>query len=41
VIVQSDNNNLIVLGYYQDGIKQYSYTDEGRLSATSEISVCQ
>lgn len=41
VIVQPRNNNLIVLGYYQDGIKQYNYTDEGRLSATSQISVCQ
>lgn len=41
VIVQPDNNNLIVLGYYQDGIKQYSYTDGGHLSASSEISVCQ
>lgn len=41
VIVQPANNNLIVLGYYQDGIKQYKYTDEGLLSASSQISVCQ
>ena len=41
VIVQPGINNLIVLGYYQDGIKQYHYTDRGQLSRSSEISVCR
>lgn len=41
VIVLPNDNNLIILGYNQDGIKQYRYTDEGQLSASSHITVCQ
>ncbi|MEM6769173.1 MAG: hypothetical protein AAF597_01200 [Bacteroidota bacterium] len=41
VIVLPQDNDLIVLGYYTEGIQQYDYTDEGQLTATSRINVCQ
>lgn len=40
VIVLPHKNEAIVLGYYQDGIQQYTYTDDGQLTPTSHISVC-
>lgn len=40
VIVLPANNDLIVLGYNQTGIQQYDYSDDGRLSATSRINIC-
>ncbi|MEL7163303.1 MAG: hypothetical protein AAFN92_21275, partial [Bacteroidota bacterium] len=40
VIVLPQNNNLIVLGYGQEGIQQYDYSDDGRLTRTSRISLC-
>lgn len=40
VIALPANNELIVLGYNQDGIRQYDYTDDGQLTRTSSISVC-
>ncbi len=41
VIVLPQDNDLIVLGYYNEGIQQYDYTDEGQLTATSRINICQ
>ena len=41
VIVLPQQKNAIVLGYFQEGIQQFSYTDEGLLSPTSRIEVCQ
>lgn len=41
VIVLPHKNEAIVLGYYQEGIQQYQYTDDGQLTPTSRISVCQ
>jgi hypothetical protein len=40
VIVLPGDNDLIVLGYGQDGIQQFDYTDEGQVSATSKIDLC-
>ncbi|WP_020568032.1 LVIVD repeat-containing protein [Neolewinella persica] len=40
VIVLPGNNNLIVLGYGEDGVQQFDYTDEGQLTATSRIDLC-
>ena len=41
VIVQPQTNHLIVLGYYEDGVSQYEYADDGRLSAVSRLNLCQ
>lgn len=41
VIALPQDNDLIVLGYYDEGIQQYDYTDEGLLTPTSRINVCQ
>lgn len=41
VIMIPENNNAIVLGYNGQGIQQFDYSDEGRLTPTSSISVCQ
>ena len=41
VIVLPQDNDLIVLGYYDEGIQQYDYSDEGILTPTSRITVCQ
>lgn len=40
VIVLPGNNNLIVLGYGEDGVQQFDYTDAGQLTATSRIDLC-
>ena len=40
VIVLPQDNDLIVLGYFQDGIQQFDYDDNGKLTETSRISVC-
>jgi len=40
VIVLPQDNDLIVLGYFQDGIQQYDYADDGKLTETSRITVC-
>lgn len=40
VIVLPGDNDLIVLGYGQDGIQQYDYTDDGMVIPTSKIEVC-
>lgn len=40
VIVLPQDNDLIVLGYFQDGIQQYDYDDNGKLTESSRISVC-
>jgi hypothetical protein len=40
VIVLPANNDLIVLGYADDGIQQYDYTDQGQLTPTSRINLC-
>ncbi len=41
VIALPADNDLIVLGYAEDGIQQFDYTDEGQLTATSKIDLCQ
>ncbi|NJC25057.1 LVIVD repeat-containing protein [Neolewinella antarctica] len=40
VIVIPEQNNAIVLAYGQGGIQQFDYTDDGKLTATSHIAVC-
>ncbi|MFT6001250.1 MAG: hypothetical protein ACI81P_003719 [Neolewinella sp.] len=40
VIVLPGDNDLIVLGYGEDGVQQFDYTDEGQLTATSRIDLC-
>lgn len=41
VIVLPADNDLIVLGYADDGIQQYKYDDNGQLTPTSRINLCQ
>lgn len=41
VIVIPRQKNAIVLGYNSDGIQQFDYSDDGQLTPTSRISVCQ
>ena len=41
VIALPASNDLIVLGYAEDGIRQFDYSNEGQLSATSKIELCQ
>lgn len=40
VIVLPADNELIVLGYADDGIQQYDYNDAGQLTPTSRINLC-
>jgi hypothetical protein len=40
VIVLPADNDLIVLGYASDGIQQYDYNEQGQLTATSRINLC-
>jgi len=40
VIVLPEDNELIVLGYGQDGIQQFNYTDGGQVTANGKIEVC-
>ena len=40
VIVLPNKNEAIVLGYNEGGIQQYRYSEEGRLTRTSRIGVC-
>ncbi|MCP9235514.1 LVIVD repeat-containing protein [Lewinella sp. JB7] len=40
VIVLPQRNELIVFGWGTNGIKQYDYTDDGSLTAVSDIAVC-
>ena len=40
VIVLPANNDLIVLGYADDGIQQYDYDEQGQLTPTSRINLC-
>lgn len=41
VILLPADNRAIVLGYEQDGILQYDYADDGRLTEASRIAVCE
>ena len=41
VIVRGDRNELIVFGWQTNGIQQYDYSDEGKLTQVSSLSVCQ
>ena len=41
VILLPHQKTAIVLGYYQDGIQQYTYDNRGQLSAASRINVCE
>jgi len=41
VIVLPADNDLIVLGYADDGIQQYNYDDRGQLTPTSRINLCE
>ena len=40
VIVLPANQELIVLGYSADGVQQYDYNDQGQLTPTSRINLC-
>jgi hypothetical protein len=40
VIVLPADNDLIVLGYASDGIQQSDYNEQGQLTATSRINLC-
>ncbi|MBB4078287.1 hypothetical protein GGR28_000888 [Lewinella aquimaris] len=40
VIVRPVQNELIVFGWETNGIKQYDYSDDGILTAVSDLSVC-
>ncbi len=40
VIVLPADNDLIVLGYADDGIQQYDYNERGQLTPTSRINLC-
>ena len=40
VIALPRQNNLIVLGYADDGIQQYRYADDGQLSPLSHLNLC-